>query len=463
MCGFTPRITRFVDKFRWKHCKKKKAKGLSTPKSYKMLDEGTGSPDLKPLDEMDNDTYDDGDSGGAAAAGTTSADIPLKGVSSSEDDNDSYEEEDDDYTSGSNNSGHASSDSGLSCQSPGLVSVNIGEGESAISGYLYKKSKWHSKAKVHRLKWRRKWYVLKDDAFFSCKDPLLPEVNRHEIPLAEICAVERDRAAPRVFVVKMTGSKKYTFRAQTKEVAGEWMAHIREAAEAVAARKANEIVTPTASPKNSEADSGVNGSHKSYWDIPEDKLWKKIMWGLATPYYALFTITIPNVKKKRFENWFILTFVICLGWIAALSYGMVWCAERFAIVFHIPEDIMGLTITAIGASLPSFFGSVIAARDGSCHMAVSNTFGANLSSILVALGLPCFIQTAFITPGKSFAMESESIVITVIVLVAGLVIFLISIGVTRLWLNKPLGVLYFALYVILLGIVVAFQILGIYF
>ena len=188
--------------------------------------------------------------------------------------------------------------------------------------------------------------------------------------------------------------------------------------------------------------------------MPEDKLWKKIMWVLALPYYALFTITIPNVKKKRFENWFILSFIICLVWIGLLSYAMVQSADRFALVFRIPEDIMGLTITAIGASLPSFFGSVIAARDGSCHMAVSNTFGANLSSILVALGLPCFIQTAMVTPGEPFVMESNGIFLTVIVLVVGLVVFLISIAITKLWLNKPLGVLYFALYVILLTIVV---------
>ena len=438
--------------------------------SYKTLDE----------DNSSNNNSEDGSnqSNGDIPMDTVPRDFSTKKSSSNSNNNnnnsnnndeeeeeettDSWDEEDETTESGSN-SGNTSSDSSTT----GLTSVNIAEGEGGISGYLHKKSKWHSKAKVHRLKWRRKWYTLSGEAFYSCKDPLFPDVGHHDIPLADVRTVEVgcDDASPRVFVVKMAGSKKYTFRAQSKEAAAEWAARIREAAAAVAARRANEIpslsessgVTPALTPVETE-DEG-----HSMWEMPSDKLWRKVMWALALPFYALFTITIPNVKKKRFENWFVVSFIVCLAWIAGLSYGMVWCGERFAHVLGIPEDIMGLTITAIGASLPSFFGSVIAAREGSFHMAVSNTFGANLSSILVALGLPCFIQTVFVNSGEPFAMESDSIVITVIVLVVGLLVFLASIFITRLWLNKPLGILYFALYFILLGTVVVFQMLGIYF
>lgn len=332
-------------------------------------------------------------------------------------------------------------------QHPTGLDIGLGYGTVTMHGYIQKMSAWYTKIKMSSRQWQTRWLVL-DENLWYCRNPLFPADQRRVIPLWAAYKVEADPVDAAVFTLH-TLPRTYTFRAESPERAAEWVARIGRRIE-IQREKCPDLVT----------DTGIVGVEyeddegHSMWEMPRDKLWHKIMWVLAIPFYALFSITIPNVKKKRWENWFIFSFIICLLWIGAMSFAMVQSADRFALALGIPEDVMGLTITAIGASLPSFFGSVIAAREGSFHMAVSNTFGANLSSILVALGLPCFIQTVFVDTGNPYKMESNGIFLTVLVLVIALVIFLISIIITRLWLNKPLGILYFVLYVVLLGVVV---------
>ena len=77
-----------------------------------------------------------------------------------------------------------------------------------------------------------------------------------------------------------------------------------------------------------------------------------------------------------------------LIWLAVMAYAMVYAADKIACIIEIPTDIMGLTFTAIGASLPSLFSSVIAARKGMSEMAVSNAFGTNIGTILFAFSVP---------------------------------------------------------------------------
>merc|ERR1719261_2130222 len=60
-------------------------------------------------------------------------------------------------------------------------------------------------------------------------------------------------------------------------------------------------------------------------------------------------------------------------------------------ILGIPEDIMGLTLTAGGTSLPNMFSSMIVAKQGLETMSVSNAFGSNTFNIFIALALPWFV------------------------------------------------------------------------
>lgn len=66
-----------------------------------------------------------------------------------------------------------------------------------------------------------------------------------------------------------------------------------------------------------------------------------------------------------------------------LTDGSVALAERF----KIPEFIVGLTIVAIGTSMPEFVVSLLSAIGGSGEMAIGNVVGSNISNIFVILGV----------------------------------------------------------------------------
>ena len=73
-------------------------------------------------------------------------------------------------------------------------------------------------------------------------------------------------------------------------------------------------------------------------------------------------------------------------------------AETMGCILGIPEDIMGLTLTAGGTSLPNMFSSMIVAKQGLGTMSVSNAFGSNTFNIFIALALPWFVGASRIPP-----------------------------------------------------------------
>lgn len=79
-------------------------------------------------------------------------------------------------------------------------------------------------------------------------------------------------------------------------------------------------------------------------------------------------------------------------------------ATGIAKIFSMSERLIGLTIVALGTSLPELVTSVTAARKGKSDIAVGNIVGSNLFNILFVVG-----TTALITPvaySPSFTFDS---------------------------------------------------------
>lgn len=70
---------------------------------------------------------------------------------------------------------------------------------------------------------------------------------------------------------------------------------------------------------------------------------------------------------------------------------LVWGASEIARTFGIPDLVIGLTIVAIGTSLPELAASVASALRGEAELALGNVLGSNLFNILLVLGLPGLI------------------------------------------------------------------------
>ena len=59
------------------------------------------------------------------------------------------------------------------------------------------------------------------------------------------------------------------------------------------------------------------------------------------------------------------------------------------------ETLIGLTIVAIGTSLPELVTSAVAARKGETGMAIGNVIGSNIFNLLFILGVSALIHQSY--------------------------------------------------------------------
>ena len=79
---------------------------------------------------------------------------------------------------------------------------------------------------------------------------------------------------------------------------------------------------------------------------------------------------------------------------------LVWGAVGVAVEFGVSDLIIGLTIVALGTSLPELAASVIAARKGEHDIAIGNVVGSNMFNLLAVIGI-----AVIIAPMNSIPLE----------------------------------------------------------
>ena len=77
---------------------------------------------------------------------------------------------------------------------------------------------------------------------------------------------------------------------------------------------------------------------------------------------------------------------------------LVWGAVEIAQGFGVSDLIIGLTIVAVGTSLPELAASVIAARKGEHDIALGNILGSNLFNTLAVVGIAGAIHPLAVGP-----------------------------------------------------------------
>jgi len=97
-----------------------------------------------------------------------------------------------------------------------------------------------------------------------------------------------------------------------------------------------------------------------------------------------------------------LSFLGGLALLIASSRILVWAASNVATELGVSELVIGLTIVAVGTSLPELAASVMSALKGQADMAVGAIVGSNMFNILLVLPIPGLwgslsLQTAVIT------------------------------------------------------------------
>lgn len=168
--------------------------------------------------------------------------------------------------------------------------------------------------------------------------------------------------------------------------------------------------------------------------------------------FAIFIWNMISTAKKNPEqtdmtddvplafSWVRVLLSIGGGLVAIVLGGqlVVNSAETIAAAFGLSENLIGLTVCAIGTSLPELVTSIVAARKGEVDMAIGNVIGSNIFNILLVLALASAISPC--------AMTMEN-VIDLIILTAVSVIMLLMI-IPKKRLNRPCGILCVAMYAI---------------
>ena len=99
-----------------------------------------------------------------------------------------------------------------------------------------------------------------------------------------------------------------------------------------------------------------------------------------------------QVSPERFRLWkSLLATAAGLGLIVAGSHVAVDAASALARLLGMSERFIGLTIVALGTSLPELFTSVAAAAKGKADIAVGNIVGSNIFNILFVVGVSALI------------------------------------------------------------------------
>ena len=86
--------------------------------------------------------------------------------------------------------------------------------------------------------------------------------------------------------------------------------------------------------------------------------------------------------------------LIVVGLIGLVVGGelIVRSAVRIAVDCGVPESIIGLTIVALGTSLPELATSVIAAFKHNCDIALGNVIGSNIFNVFLVLGTSAIVR-----------------------------------------------------------------------
>lgn len=150
--------------------------------------------------------------------------------------------------------------------------------------------------------------------------------------------------------------------------------------------------------------------------------------------------TESNEENKK-EISILLSIIYIVGGICAIKFGgdfVVNSASFIATKFGMSQTLVGLTIVAVGTSLPELVTSIVAAKKGETSLAIGNVVGSNIFNILLILGVSTTICPIKVT--------MEALVDLTVVLVVSIIVFIF--GKSKEKINRAEGAIMVLIYVI---------------
>jgi hypothetical protein len=171
---------------------------------------------------------------------------------------------------------------------------------------------------------------------------------------------------------------------------------------------------------------------------------------------TLFWCDVKDIKK---EGFWIPLFIASMLWLAFFSYSMVFVMGKISDnISLLSPMLLGVTLGAIGTSLPNAMGSIIMSKQGKSAASIGNAFGSNVQNVFLAMAGPWIIYlsatsdinpdgspvtTVYMPPPTKGQSVSEGIMWMIFTLV--LVVFFALLPTTCTF-SKSAGYIFLAIY-----------------
>ncbi len=129
------------------------------------------------------------------------------------------------------------------------------------------------------------------------------------------------------------------------------------------------------------------------------------------------------------------------GTVLLARYGLVEPAVKIAIYFQVPMLLIGLTMVAVGTSLPELFTSIVSARNEQADLSLGNVIGANIMNLLLIMGVAGLINPLII---------DRQVLVQTMPLAVLMTAALLVLGIKRLKFDKKAGLVFLGIYVLYL-------------
>lgn len=142
-----------------------------------------------------------------------------------------------------------------------------------------------------------------------------------------------------------------------------------------------------------------------------------------------------NISKSKL----LLSVVLAILGLAAIIFGgdlVVDSASSIATRLGMSEALVGLTIVAVGTSLPELVTSVVASVKKENDIAIGNVIGSNIFNVIFILGLSSTISPLVVNTAVLFDM--------IVMTVSGIIVLILALSSNKI--NKWQGIMMFMLY-----------------
>ena len=148
----------------------------------------------------------------------------------------------------------------------------------------------------------------------------------------------------------------------------------------------------------------------------------------------------PEEEKPKMKTWLCLIIIVVSGFAIACGGEFVtFGAKELAIKMGADEILVGLTIVAVGTSLPELVTSIMAAKKKENAIAVGNAVGSSIFNILFILGAAATISPYY---GINPDVIIDIVIMLVIFVVTTLLVIFCKNGIGR-----KTGIVFVLLYV----------------